>query len=219
MAAKCTHTCSDCAVLACRSRDESKYPAFCLTEHVDQDLLDEVLQIYQSDEEQGEIARVSAGIEGEFYGKLTRVEETIEFIKRMGYKKIGIASCVGLINETRIFAKILKANKIDYYTVGCKIGAVDKTEIGIPNEKKLNRGCGHESMCNPIMQAKALEAQGTDFNIVIGLCVGHDTLFLRHSKAPTTVMIVKDRVLGHNPVAALYTATSMYSRFKKELKI
>lgn len=219
MAAKCTHTCSDCAVLACRSRDESKYPAFCLTEHVDQALLDEVVQIYHDDAEQGEIARVSAGIEGEFYGKLTRVEETIEFIKRMGYKKVGIASCVGLMNETRMFTKILKANKINYYTVGCKIGAVDKTEIGIPNEKKLNRGCGHESMCNPIMQAKALAAQGTDFNIVIGLCVGHDTLFLRHSEAPTTVMIVKDRVLAHNPVAALYTATSMYSRFKKELKL
>lgn len=219
MAAKCVHTCSDCAVLACRSRDESKYPPFCLTEHVDQELLDEVVQIYHTDEEQGEIARVSAGIEGEFYGKLTRVEETIEFIKRMGYKKIGIASCVGLMNEARIFTKILKANKINFYTVGCKIGAVDKTEIGIPNEKKLNRGCGHESMCNPIMQAKALAAQGTDFNIVIGLCVGHDTLFLRHSEAPTTVMIVKDRVLGHNPVAALYTATSMYSRFKKELKL
>ncbi|MCB7318952.1 DUF1847 domain-containing protein [Lacrimispora sp. 210928-DFI.3.58] len=219
MAAKCTHTCSDCAVLACRSRDESKYPTFCLTEHVDEKLLKDVVEIYKEDEEQGNIARVSAGIEGEFYGKLTRVEETIEFIKRMGYKKIGIASCVGLMNETRIFAKILKANKIRYYTVGCKIGAVDKTEIGVPNEKKLNRGCGHESMCNPIMQAKVLAAQGTDFNIVIGLCVGHDTLFLKNTEAPTTVMIVKDRVLGHNPVAALYTANSMYSRFKKELKL
>lgn len=105
------------------------------------------------------------------------------------------------------------------YTVGCKIGAVDKTEIGIPEEKKLNRGCGHESMCNPIMQAKVLAEQGTDFNIVIGLCVGHDTLFLKHSEAPTTVMIVKDRVLGHNPVMALYTANTMYSRFKRELKL
>ena len=219
MAAKCTHTCSDCAVLACRSRDESKYPTICLTEHVDEKLLKDVVEIYKEDEEQGNIARVSAGIEGEFYGKLTRVEETIEFIKRMGYKKIGIASCVGLMNETRIFAKILKANKIRYYTVGCKIGAVDKTEIGVPNEKKLNRGCGHESLCNPIMQAKVLAAQGTDFNIVIGLCVGHDTLFLKNTEAPTTVMIVKDRVLGHNPVAALYTANSMYSRFKKELKL
>lgn len=219
MASKCEHTCSDCSVLACRGKNEEKYPSFCLTEHVDQALLDQVVQIYKDDEELGNIARVSAGIEGEFYGRLTRVEETIEFIKRMGYKKIGIASCVGLMNETRIFAKILKANKIKYYTVGCKIGAVDKTEIGIPADKKLNRGCGHESLCNPIMQAKALAAQKTDFNIVIGLCVGHDTLFLKHSEAPTTVMIVKDRVLGHNPVAALYTANSMYSRFKKELKI
>ena len=67
-------------------------------------------------------------------------------------------------------------------------------------------------------KAKELEAQGTDFNIVIGLCVGHDTLFLRHSHAPTTVMIVKDRVLAHNPVAALYTANGMYSRFKNILQ-
>ena len=69
-------------------------------------------------------------------------------------------------------------------------------------------------MCNPIMQAKTLAEHGCDFNIVIGLCVGHDTLFLRHSKVPTTVMIVKDRVLQHNPVAALYGVQSMYSRFK-----
>ena len=219
MAAKIPNTCSECSVLACRSRDEGKYPKFCLTQSVDTVLLDEVVQIYKDNEELGEIARVSAGIEGEFYGKLTRVEETIEFIQRMGYKKIGIASCVGLMKETGIFAKILKAKGIDCYTVGCKIGAVDKTEIGVPNDKKLNGGCGHESMCNPIMQAKALAAEGTDFNIVIGLCVGHDTLFLKYSEAPTTVMIVKDRVLGHNPVQALYTANGMYSRFKKELKV
>lgn len=59
--------------------------------------LEEALKIYQEDPEQGNIARVSAGIEGEFYGRLTRVEETIEFIRRMGYQKIGIASCVGLM--------------------------------------------------------------------------------------------------------------------------
>lgn len=215
----CKKSCSDCGVLACRSNDEEKYPKFCLTADADPERVQEVLAIYQNDEETGEISRVSACIEGEFYGRLTRVEETIEFIKRMNYKKIGIASCVGLMNETRIFTKILKANKIDYFVVGCKIGAIDKSEIGVPDEKKLNKGCGHESMCNPILQAKTLEAEGTDFNIVIGLCVGHDTLFLKHTAAPTTVMIVKDRVLGHNPVAALYTATSMYSRFKKELNI
>lgn len=219
MAEKCTHSCSDCAVLACRSKDESKYPAFCLTGKVDPALLEKALRVYRDDPRQGEISRVSTCIEGEFYGRLTRVEETIEFIKRMGYQYIGIASCVGLMNETRIFSRILAAHGIRYYTVGCKIGAVDKTEIGVPEEKKLNHGCGHESMCNPVMQAKVLEAEGTDFNIVIGLCVGHDTLFLKHSAAPTTVMIVKDRVMAHNPAAALYQATTMYSRFKKELKL
>ena len=35
MAEKCTHSCSDCAILACRSKDESKYPPFCLTGKVD----------------------------------------------------------------------------------------------------------------------------------------------------------------------------------------
>ncbi len=91
---------------------------------------------------------------------------------------------------------------------------MDKTEIGVPNEKKLNGGCGHESMCNPIMQAKTLAANGCDFNIASACASVTIPLFLRHSKVPTTVMIVKDRVLQHNPAAALYGAQSMYSRFK-----
>lgn len=132
---KCTHSCSDCSRLGCRSASEDQYPPFCLTTNVDRDLLDETLEIYRNDELQGRIARTSACIEGEFYGRLTRVEETIEFIRRMGFKKIGIASCVGLMRETSIFARILKASGIDYFTVGCKVGAVDKTEIGVPNEK------------------------------------------------------------------------------------
>ncbi|GEA33713.1 DUF1847 domain-containing protein [Clostridium diolis] len=208
------NSCSDCGVISCRNNDIEKYPKFCLTSNVDKNLLEDTVTIYKENHELGNIARVSASIESEFYGKLCRVEETIEFIKRMKYKKVGIATCVGLLNETKLFAKILKNENIEYYVVGCKVGAVDKTEIGIKNENKLNKGCGHESMCNPIMQAKILEVEKTDLNIVIGLCVGHDTLFIKHSKAPVTVMIVKDRVLGHNPVAALYTATSMYSRFK-----
>lgn len=165
-------------------------------------------------DEVGRLAKTSAYIEGEFYGKLTRVEETIEFIKRMGYKKVGIASCVGLMRETGIFVRILNAHGIKSFTVGCKIGAVDKTKIGIPEEKKVNGGCGHESLCNPIMQAKTLEKEKCDFNLVIGLCVGHDSLFLKYSAVPASVLVVKDRVLGHNPVQALYTSGGMYSRFK-----
>ena len=44
----------------------------------------------------------------------------------------------------------------------------------------------------------------------MGLCVGHDSLFFRHSEAPVTVLAVKDRVLGHNPLAAVYLADGYY---------
>lgn len=209
-------TCAQCGTLSCRNNDNSHFPQFCLTRTVDANLLQQSMDCY--DNASRELACTSTILEADCYGKLTRVEETIEFIRRMHFRKIGIASCVGLMQETSIFSRILTDAGIESYTVGCKIGAVDKSVLGIPEEKKLNGGCGHESMCNPIMQAKVLAAQKTDFNIVIGLCVGHDTLFLQHSEAPVTVMIVKDRVLGHNPVAALYTATGMYSRFKNRKK-
>lgn len=44
---------------------------------------------------------------------------------------------------------------------------------------------------------------------------GHDSLFLKHSEAPCTVLVVKDRVLGHNPVAALYTSTGYYRKLSQ----
>ena len=56
----------------------------------------------------------------------------------------------------------------------------------------------------------ALNKSHTDLNKILGLCVGHDTLFIKYSQAPVTVLAVKDRVLGHNPMAALYLADSYY---------
>jgi uncharacterized metal-binding protein len=69
-------------------------------------------------------------------------------------------------------------------------------------------------MCNPISQAAIMNAQGCDFNIAMGLCVGHDSLFLKHADAPTTVFAVKDRLLGHNPLAALYQSRQYYRRLR-----
>ena len=70
----------------------------------------------------------------------------------------------------------------------------------------------HESMCHPVAQARILALSGTELNILLGLCVGHDALFLQHSGAPCTVLAVKDRVTGHNPLAAVYTLGSYYDR-------
>ena len=67
-------------------------------------------------------------------------------------------------------------------------------------------------MCNPILQAKLLAKEKVDLNVVVGLCCGHDTLFYKYAKGPVTTLIVKDRVLGHNPVQALYQSRAYYRR-------
>ena len=118
----------------------------------------------------------------------------------------GIATCVGLIRETRKLTDILRYHGFEVYGVACKAGIVRKTEVGIPKTCE-NTGV---NMCNPILQAKILNAEHTDLNIVMGLCVGHDSLFYKYSEGLTTTLVVKDRVLGHNPVAALYAADGYY---------
>jgi uncharacterized metal-binding protein len=40
-------------------------------------------------------------------------------------------------------------------------------------------------------------------------------LFAKHSKAPVTTLVVKDRVTGHNPIAVLYGQNFYYKRLQK----
>jgi len=202
-------TCTNCGVLNCYRQDKD-YPDFCLTTEYAEDS-DEAVKLYQDQGETAKLAHAAAEIEGLYYGKLTRVEEIIAFSKRLGAKKIGIATCVGLMNEAKIFMKILEAKGLKSYSVICKVGSVDKTKIGIAPELKVLKGC-HESICNPVLQAKILNKQKTDLNVIVGLCVGHDSLFIRYSEAPVTTLITKDRILGHNPAAALYTSGFYYKR-------
>jgi uncharacterized metal-binding protein len=75
-------------------------------------------------------------------------------------------------------------------------------------EKMLRRE--GDAMCNPVSQAMLLNGEGTDVNVIMGLCVGHDMLFTKFSHQPVTTLVVKDRVLCHNTVGALYGADGMY---------
>lgn len=205
--AKCPRSCVDCGVIKCSSK-QGIYPEFCLTEALTEEELDEIVEIYK-EAENNRLAVASAEIEGAFYGKYTRVEETVEFAKRIGAKKIGIATCAGLIEESRIFAKILRLNGFEVFSAVCKVGAIPKTDIGIKPAYTCLTG---NTMCNPIMQAKLLAKEGVDLNVLIGLCVGHDSLFYKYAKGVTTTLIVKDRVLGNNPVQALYQSRAYYRR-------
>ena len=180
---------------------------------------------YRGDSEDARIAFVAARVEGLCYqpvpgsdavnARWTRVEDTIAFAKLMGYKKIGMATCIGLLDEAERLAAILRAQGFDPQSVCCKAGSIDKLELGLAESDKVRPGT-FEPACNPIAQAEICNRLGTDMNIIVGLCVGHDMLFNKHSKAPVTTLIVKDRVTGHNPIAVLYGQNFYYKRLQKQ---
>jgi uncharacterized metal-binding protein len=152
----------------------------------------------------------SSRLEGEYRrAPRTRLEETLVFAKRMGYHKLGLAFCIGLKREASTIARIMARRGFEVVGACCKMGGMPKEEMGLREEEKLHP-FHFEACCNPIAQAKILNGEGTDLNVLVGLCVGHDTLFMRFSLAPVTCLIAKDRVLGHNPAAAVYTSESYY---------
>jgi len=177
------------------------------------DALREAREAYD-DEETRKLALAAARTEADRYPLEPRLEEVMSFARRIGAKRLGIASCVGLIREARILQGIFEANGFQVASVVCKVGSIPKEEIGLAEEEKIHPG-QFEALCSPIGQAKLLNEAGTDLNVVVGLCVGHDSLFFRHSEAPVTVLIAKDRVTGHNPAAVLYTSHSYYRRVKQ----
>ena len=202
-------SCMDCPTQNCSEPPGAVRPGFCLTDGVSTEELEELKRVYGDiDQLDGRLAIASAETEGQYYKKLTRLEEIVVFAKKIGAKKIGIASCTGLAAEAKVFAKVLENNGLIPYGVVCKVGMVEKEEIGIRPEDKVD-DCDH--ICNPILQARLLNRAGTELNVIVGLCVGHDSLFIRHSEAPVTTLITKDRVLCHNPAAAIYLSDSYYS--------
>ena len=169
-----------------------------------------------------EFARQASIQEGECYANRherpyvmqpskTRMLEICEFAKKMDYTRLGLAFCLGLAKEAAVVEEILKQSGFDVISVGCKAGRTPKEELGLKEEHKIFQG-KLESMCNPIYQAKLLNHEKTEFNILLGLCVGHDSLFFKFVKAPTTVLAVKDRVTGHNPLAAIYLSGTYYQK-------
>ena len=208
------HSCVDCAVTLCDAHNPGKkFPAFCISRAMTEEQRDKSLKEYFTDPEDKKLVQVAATVEADGYRKWPRVQETIEFARRMGYKKIGIATCTALIKESRTLAKMLRANGFEVYGISCKAGEVPKTELGI--HPKFH-GPGPMA-CNPVLQAQILEEEGTEFNIVMGLCVGHDSLFYKHSHAPTTTLVVKDRVTMHNPAVPLYHADGYYKNLCEDL--
>lgn len=208
--------CTDCGVrtcISCTAGDDGSLPAYCMSKRFE-GMKEEALQESQKPENlkimQGFLKINPTGIHG---GQATRVEMLMGLFRNIGAKKIGIATCYGLLNEAMTFSRILRANGFEVYGINCKVGTMDKQDLGVAPGDDPYPG---ESSCNPILQAKILNSYHTDYNVIIGLCVGHDALFTKYSEAPVSTLVVKDFALGHNSVACLYQADNYFKGLWKK---
>ncbi len=120
--------------------------------------------------------------------RIDRVDELIAFAEEAGIKKIGIANCITFDKEAEQLKQLLISKGFNVTRANCKLGRMPNNEI-IPGYSGVS--------CNPAGQAKLLEEDHTELNLVLGLCVGHDMVFNSKSSALTSTLLVKDRKLNH----------------------
>ncbi len=186
-----------CSKQGCWRDDEEKIPKYCQANK----FLDEIEVSkgeYQKTSNMG-IYEAACVVGAENDGFRPRIEEVLHFTKHLHLAKVGFATCNAFEKEMRTLEKLFSREGLDVVCAACQIGWVTAEERGVP---KL--GDYVNSTCNPIAQAKILNREQTEINFIIGLCLGHDILFTRYSKAPVSTLIVKDRMTGNNPAAALY---------------
>ncbi|MFC1981107.1 DUF1847 domain-containing protein [Chloroflexota bacterium] len=199
--------CVKCTVFRCRTKEkDKKVPQFCPTEQYPE-LIKETIEKHKLPENMAinlawrhMMDNLSNPEKGRDRWSWTRVDEIMEYARIRGMKKLGIGTCYAMMAEARLLSDILEQNGFEVVSVSCLCGEVNPEDAGI----------GGTVFCNPIMQAELLNRENTDLNIMVGLCLGHDILFLRHCRAETTPLVVKDRALGHNTVAALYLSQGRY---------
>jgi len=196
--------CHECKMQLCRvDRGHESYPegipSWCVagTYH---DVLEKAKAEYATPSTR-DIYMAAGKTTAKGYMKWPRIKEAIEFSKELRVKKVGLASCMSFIIELRQISELFVGAGFEVIGPACMLGRVDPRERGISEE--FYAEWGYYLYCNPIAQAEIMNHLGTDLNFIIGLCMGHDILFTKYSKAPVSTLIVKDKVLGNNPSAAL----------------
>jgi len=200
-----TIQCHQCKNNECLQRYPEGVPEYCQARRFPEIIEESKEQYLEPDDSKFHLAAAKVLKKGGY--DWSRVQQCIEFARELGVKKVGLAVCVGLVREGREFARFLDRAGFQVVSIACMVGGLKPQETGIPDEWVNQLGIS----CNPIAQAEILNREGTELNFIYGLCVGHDTIFIKHSKAPVTYVVVKDMVTGNNPGAVL---TSPYHRMK-----
>jgi uncharacterized metal-binding protein len=200
--------CDRCGDAGCKAGEPGKFEQ-CPT-NVSDHTRQEIIERYQDPEIQRIMktaAKIERGTLQPVNGVVTpirpRISEIMAFADQMGWKKIGVAFCLAARDEGIRLTKVLEARGFEVCSVICRNFSMQKREFGIPKEDCMKSEM--ESVCNPVYQAELLNDAGTQLNIVLGLCVGHDMLFNKHSKAYCTTLFVKDRMTANNTVGPLYS--------------
>lgn len=206
------YTCADCKRRVCLTPDKNDLPENCpmrneqyVKEMQDGYMNPEINRFYIA-------TKTAAGPDTPRAKFIPRLRYVIDLCKKMGYKKLGFAFCVGFRDEARLYSKILRGHGFEVVSVGCCNGGFNIADHGVP----LPSNCDFDAACNPIGQARLMNEQNVDFNLVMGLCAGHDSLFLKYANAMSTVITVKDPATGHCPPAALYLYDTYYKDIFEE---
>ncbi len=138
-------------------------------------------------EQQRDSAYQAAVVEAEGYCEWTRLRELAEYANKLGVDRVGIAHCSDMHREATLIASYLEARSLHPVLPPSSID------------------------CSPLGQAAFFAENGTQLNVVCGLSVDHEAIFVAASEPPVVVLVARDVRLRHNPVAALYTSAS-YSR-------
>ena len=93
--------------------------------------------------------KAASAIEARHYCKEPRIREVMLFAKEMGYRKLGLAFCIGLAPEAQTIADIL-AREFEVVSVCCKFCGIDKKPLGL---EQIAPEKERETMCNPAGQA------------------------------------------------------------------
>jgi uncharacterized metal-binding protein len=174
--------CAQCGVYACRSGSIDAVPETCPMQG---GAFPGFEELYGS-KDQRRLAYESARIEAEGYCRWTRIREVLEFSRRMGFERLGIAHCVDTTG--------LAERAAGYFSGAGLVTFVPP----------------HSGSCDPQGQAEYLARLATDLNVICGMALAHEAVFVRESLAPVTALVARDARLRHNPVAALYTSNSYY---------
>ena len=191
------YACSVCVTAACLRGDADRMPPACPTRtraEVARDTLP-----YADAAMRNEMSVADSAPFADDGSLRNRVEELAFYAKAQGFRRIGIAFCVSLIKEAQQLGRLLREQDLETELVCCRVGAIDYDEIGL----KKAQSDRFAAICNPVAQARLLNARSVNLVAQVGLCIGHDLILQRECDAPVTTLVVKDRVFDHHTIRAL----------------